>query len=174
MEAMNEIAEYLSPVSDSGDRDRNDEKSSNSTMDVEINTSDEEEDDFIGPKYEKQEPRGGIIHATRNVVEKMTASTINIERFRFIPLRLTEDERCLLNVLENALEVCEYTDVVDVTFSHTRKSKVSRIFESLVDVLSISCGLMVRAVVTKFLLLLTFFLIDFIRCRIILVKESIC
>lgn len=33
---------------------------------------------------------------------------------------------------------------MDVTFSHTRKSKVSRILESLVDVLSISCGLIVR------------------------------
>eukprot|EP01036_Dinobryon_divergens_P029938 gene29938-39111_t len=49
----------------------------------------------------------------------------------------------MLQVLENALEVCEYTDVVDVTFSHTRKSKQSRIIESLVDVLSISCGLII-------------------------------
>lgn len=49
----------------------------------------------------------------------------------------------LLNVLTNALEVCEYTDVVDVTFSHTRKSKLSRIMESLVDILSISAGLVV-------------------------------
>lgn len=49
----------------------------------------------------------------------------------------------MLNVLNNALEVCEYTDVVDVTFSHTRKSKLSRIIESLVDILSIASGLMV-------------------------------
>lgn len=61
----------------------------------------------------------------------------------YIPLRLSEGERKLLVVLENALEVCEYTDVVDVTFSHTRKSKQSRIIESLIDTLSISCGLMV-------------------------------
>ena len=39
-------------------------------------------------------------------------------------------------------QVCEYTDVVDVTFSHTRKSKQARIIESLVDILSISCGLL--------------------------------
>jgi hypothetical protein len=62
----------------------------------------------------------------------------------YIPLRLSEAERKLLVVLENALEVCEYTDIVDVTFSYTRKSKQSRIIESLVDTLSIACGLMVR------------------------------
>ena len=41
----------------------------------------------------------------------------------FIPLRLDADERKLLKVLENALEVCEYTDTVDATFSHLKKSK---------------------------------------------------
>lgn len=45
--------------------------------------------------------------------------------------------------------MCEYTDVVDVTFSHTRKSKMSRIIESLVDVLSISCGLIVANNLSK-------------------------
>ena len=66
------------------------------------------------------------------------------ERCKHIPMRLTEDERRLLSVLENALEVCEYTDTVDVTYSHTGKSKQSRIIASLIDVLSISCGLLVR------------------------------
>ena len=70
-------------------------------------------------------------------------SNFNFQKFDFIPMRLTSRERTLLQVLENALEVCEYTDVVDVTFSHTRKSKTSRILESLVDILSISCGLLV-------------------------------
>ena len=71
------------------------------------------------------------------------------ERCMHIPMRLTEEERKLLAVLENALDVCEYTDVVDVTFSHTRKNKHARIIESLVDVLSISCGLLMSNNLTK-------------------------
>lgn len=73
--------------------------------------------------------RGGV---SNNIVEKC----------KYMPLRLTDDERRLLAVLENALEVTEYSDNVDVTFSHTQKSRCSRILDGLVDILSIYSGLL--------------------------------
>lgn len=71
------------------------------------------------------------------------------EMARFIPLRLDADERKLLKVLENALEVCEYTDTVDVTFSHLKKSKASRMWTSLIDILNINQGLLISTNLTQ-------------------------
>jgi hypothetical protein len=35
---------------------------------------------------------------------------------KYIPLRLDAEERRYLRILEESLSVCEYTDIVDVTF----------------------------------------------------------
>ena len=85
---------------------------------------------------------GGSASASTSASISRETTRAFVNRITHCCMRLTEDERKLLSVLENALEVCEYTDVVDVTFSHTRKSKTARIMESLIDVLSISCGLL--------------------------------
>jgi hypothetical protein len=57
-------------------------------------------------------------------------------------MRLTEEERSILKVLENALEVSEYTDNVDV-YSGFRKRKSQRMIEEVVDFMNISLGLFV-------------------------------
>ena len=77
------------------------------------------------------------------------ATSHNVERFKYIPIRLSQQEREILTVLEAALEVSEYTDNVDVVYSHLRQSRLNRIISSLGEMLSISAGLMVAANVTK-------------------------
>lgn len=123
METMNELSGYMSTQSEP-DSKRMDDSS---------------EDEEPSPVQKKQVTGPS---AKVSGVNQVVSAEI-LRKYDFIPMRLTDNERRLLQVLENALDVCEYTDVVDVTFSHTKKSKTSRIFESLIDILSISCGLLV-------------------------------
>lgn len=62
------------------------------------------------------------------------------ERARYIPLRLTMEERRLLRLLEAALSVSEYTDKVDIA---SWRSKSARIHAQIKDICAILSGLVV-------------------------------
>jgi hypothetical protein len=59
---------------------------------------------------------------------------------KYIPLRLTQEERALLTVLENTLHVSEYTDHVDVA-SNRRGLKARRILDGILEACHIATGL---------------------------------
>ncbi|KAG0668830.1 hypothetical protein C6P45_004313 [Maudiozyma exigua] len=61
---------------------------------------------------------------------------------KFIPMRLTYDERHLLRLLEAALQVSEYTDRVDI-LSNRPKSK--RIVDQLKEICSVLTGLVIAS-----------------------------
>jgi len=99
-----------------------------STMDVN-NSGEEEELGFAD-----------VIHEGKNLVE----------RSKTIPLRLTEEERSLLRIIEGGLEISEYTDKVDVAssmygsyWSHTISKKVHLIEKELKEILGFISGLYV-------------------------------
>jgi hypothetical protein len=75
---------------------------------------------------------------------KTRAGTSLAELAKYIPLRLSANERVLLAVLEQTLHVSEYTDHVDVTSSR-RGIKARRILDGLLEVCHIATGLVVAS-----------------------------
>ena len=65
-----------------------------------------------------------------------------IEKAKFIPLRLTFDERKFLKLLEAALSVSSYTDKIDIL---TYSSKTTRIIQQIKELLGILAGLVLAA-----------------------------
>jgi hypothetical protein len=65
-----------------------------------------------------------------------------IERSKYIPLRLTYDERKYLRLLDAALNVCEYTDKIDVI---VYSNKAKRIVAQIKELCSILSGLVLAA-----------------------------
>lgn len=66
-----------------------------------------------------------------------------LERSKYIPVRLTHNERARLRLLESALHVSEYTDKVDVLASTGKRH--NKIHKQLIDICSILSGLVVAA-----------------------------
>lgn len=86
----------------------------------------------IGPAM----PPGGMAALYSNDSERRL--TTNRERVKWLPLRLTEEERTLLALLQGALHHSDYTDKVDV-FSHS--DKVQRQLHGMQDYMQTQCGL---------------------------------
>ncbi|EKX41270.1 hypothetical protein GUITHDRAFT_96082 [Guillardia theta CCMP2712] len=73
-----------------------------------------------------------------------------IESSKYIPLRVSGEERTLLKLLEGALEVSEYTDKVDVVRGWSfRNTKADVIREEIADLLQLLLGLIVAGNPTK-------------------------
>jgi hypothetical protein len=74
------------------------------------------------------------------------------KRSKYIPLRLTDEERALLSILMGGLEISEYTDKVDVSnrmygsyFSYNIQGKSSVMKKEIADMISFITGLYVAS-----------------------------
>ena len=80
--------------------------------------------------------------STNKTFDSLTSGKTVLERARYIPIRLTLEERKKLRLLEAALNVSEYTDKIDTI---QRMGKLQRIKDQCDEICAILCGLMVAA-----------------------------
>ena len=100
-------------------------------------------------KKEKEEPSEEATPSSISQTPQESENSMNEKLFailrtnaKFIPMRLTYDERHLLRLLEAALQVSEYTDRVDI-LSNRPKSK--RIVDQLKEICSVLTGLVIAS-----------------------------
>ena len=119
----------------------NEGKSETEAQQVQKSTSDQPmEDQGTETEVGSEATAGGSTSEVNSVDDKL----LNIlrENSKFIPLRLTHEERHLLRLLEAALQVSEYTDRVDILSS---RSKTKRIVEQLREICSVLTGLVIAS-----------------------------
>lgn len=94
------------------------------------------------PEVEFEDQEEGTTESPSRPMElSPTATHLGFtERAKYIPIRLNQEERRLLRLLEAALNVSEYTDKVDIV---TWRSKNQRVHTQIKDICAILSGLVV-------------------------------
>ena len=98
---------------------------------------------LVGSSISSDEPptKQVMVRDTKKAKEE----SLNLAAFaKYIPLRLTIEERSLLTVLQQTLHVSEYTDHVDVTSSR-RGVKTRRVLDGILEACHIATGLAVAS-----------------------------
>jgi Protein of unknown function (DUF2009) len=99
-----------------------------------------DDDDMSGTPLEHGRGQHAKLNPTANA--PMASRDSFGERAKYIPMRLTPEDRKFLRLLEGALNVSQYTDVVDV-ISYSRLKAKERIHSQIVDLCSVLSGLYV-------------------------------
>lgn len=119
--------------------DKNGTTSSQSNHADRDGDGDDDDADADAQMDEFTDASDGPLHTSESKDEPQSLTP----RAKFIPLRLSPDERKLLRLVEAALNVSEYTDVVDVISSRAKTKQ--RVYTQIRDLCSILTGLTVAS-----------------------------